>query len=216
MAEPLTLFGYRYSVYTRIVRMALIHMELQARYVETDPFRHPKDEVLANLNRFHRVPVLRHGDFVLTETAAILRYLETLSTVRGLLPDTPKASARMQQVIGIIDNYGYVPLVRQFFAHSVFRPFMNERGDNEIIAKGIAGSHAVLATLETIVEEGLILDGETTLADLHLAPMIAYFDLSEEGHRALKDYPRLSSWWDVAATLPPLLETDPFSTNALA
>ena len=73
MADRLTLIGFEHSVYTRIVRMALIELGLEANYVEANPFTN--DPVLDEYTPLGRVPVLRHGDFTLTETAAILRYL---------------------------------------------------------------------------------------------------------------------------------------------
>lgn len=216
MAEPLTLFGYEYSVYTRIVRMALMELELSAQYHEVDPFAQPKDATLADITPFHRVPVLRHGAFTLTETAAILRYLDAASPCESLIPPDPQASARMFQVIGVMDCYGYVPLVRQVFAQAVFRPFVNEPADPQVIAEGLAAARPVLEALDQIATEGLVLNGQMTLADLHLAPMIAYFDMAAEGRAMLGSYPHLTGWWDVAKTWRLLAHTDPFGRKTLA
>ena len=38
MDDRLALIGFRHSVYTRIVRIALIETGLQADYIEVDPF----------------------------------------------------------------------------------------------------------------------------------------------------------------------------------
>ena len=121
MAE-LTLVGFRYSVYTRIVRMALSEMSLKADYVEADPFADPPDPVLTEYTPFDRVPVFCDGSFCLTETAAILRYLDRLGPRPTLVPRGPKAAARMAQVIGIADAYCYGTLVRQVFSHGYYRP----------------------------------------------------------------------------------------------
>lgn len=216
MAETLQLFGYHYSVYTRSVRMALTEMDLQARYIETNPFEVPKDPVLTEVTPLHRVPVLKSGTFVLTETAAILRYLDAISGCKSLIPDDPRSLARMAQIIGLIDSYGYVPLVRQVFAQSVFRPFMNEPSDPDVIASGLKAARPVLLSLERIAQEGLVLNGSVTLADLHLSPMIAYFDMAAEGHELLAEYPGLSCWWHVAKSQPALTNTDPFENLPLA
>ena len=87
MDEQLTLIGFKHSVYTRIVRIALIELGMQAAYVEADPFS--DDGGLEDITPFGRVPVLRHGDFTLTETAAILRYLTAIGGAGHLIPSRP-------------------------------------------------------------------------------------------------------------------------------
>ena len=39
-----------------------------------------------------------------------------------------------------------------------------------------------------------------TLADLHAAPMFAYFTLAPEAHQLLALYPSLMEWWDRMVT----------------
>ncbi|WP_193175903.1 glutathione S-transferase family protein [Oricola nitratireducens] len=210
MADKVTLHGYRYSVYTRAVRMVLAEKRVAYDRVELDPFA---DNVSAShrlLHPFVRVPVLAHGDFVLYETAAITRYIDAAFNGSPLTPADPKAIARMAQVIAIVDAYGYWPLVRQVFAHRIFRPLEGETASEEEIAAGLEASRTVLAALETIACEGLVLDGETvTLADCHLAPMIDYFLRAPEGAAAIAVYPALSRWWRRISTLASLIETDP-------
>ncbi|AXI48318.1 glutathione S-transferase family protein [Sulfitobacter sp. SK012] len=214
MGDRLGLIGYHYSVYTRIVRMAGIAFELQLRYTEADPFAAHPDPVLAAHTPLGRVPVLTHGDFILTETAAILRYLSALAAGPSLVPNDPKAAARMAQVIGIVDAYGYVPMVRQVFSNAVFAPMMNEAGDPEQIVRGLAGAKPALSLLNEIATEGLVLNGTVTLADIHLAPMISYFTMAKDGAALLAQYAALAMWWARASTLPCLQNTDPFAPQA--
>jgi glutathione S-transferase len=54
---------------------------------------------------FGRMPVLDHGDFRLYETQAILRYLDRALPQPALTPTDPKAAARMDQVMNIVDWY---------------------------------------------------------------------------------------------------------------
>jgi glutathione S-transferase len=68
----------------------------------------------------------------------------------------------------------------------------------------------VLAMLETIAAEGRVLDGAgLTLADLHLAPMIAAFTAAPEGYRALAAHPALHGWWQAMVGRRSLARTDP-------
>ncbi|MEM6374318.1 MAG: glutathione S-transferase family protein [Pseudomonadota bacterium] len=207
---PLTLYGYRFSVYSRIARMALHALDLPYQMVEVDPFADPPDPMLARVTRFGRVPVLDHDGFTLCETAAITRYLASLNAVRALVPDDPKARARMDQVIAVIDAYGYWPMVRQVFSHGVFRLLLGAEADPKMIAAGLADARPVLAQLEEIAVEGQVLNGQyMTLADIHLAPMLDYFTAAPQGADAVTRHSALSRWWAQAQADPAYIATDP-------
>lgn len=203
----LALHGYRYSVYTRTIRIVLREKRLSFAFTEVDPFSDPPDE---NLHPFGRVPVLIHGDITLFESTAITRYLDAAFPNPALTPAGPLAQARMTQVMSIIDSYGYWPLVRQVFSHRVFRPLEGGKGDETEIAKGLAAAETVLGSLENIASEGLVLSGDAmTLADAHLAPMIDYFQRAPEGVAALSRHPHLTNWWREMRRCAAVAETDP-------
>ncbi|KAJ04377.1 glutathione S-transferase family protein [Sulfitobacter mediterraneus] len=211
MAEPLNLLGFRHSVYTRIARMGLIETGLTATYVEANPFAAEPDPVLAAMTPLGRVPVLLHGDFVLTETAAILRYLNDLGPKASLIPTDPQSAARMAQVMGIVDAYVYQPLVRKVFSHGFYQAAVGEDGDSAIVAEGLVLSQAPLRALDSIAAGGLQLGGaRISLADLHLAPMMDYFVRVPEAADLLRHYPALSAWWHEISNHPSLRDTDPF------
>lgn len=210
MAKPVILRGYRYSVYNRIVRVALHEKGVAYETEEIDPFQQEVPQDFLRRQPFGRVPVLSHGDFDIYETAAICRYVEAAFDGPRLLPTVAKALARVAQVVSIVDSYGYWPMVRQVFAQRVFRPADGEDGDEGEIAKGLEASLPVLAALDAVASEGLVLGGEVfTLADCHLGPMIAYFVQAPEGHRALMEHPALADWWTRISARQSMLETDP-------
>lgn len=202
-------FSYRYSVYSRIVHMVLHLKQIPYEVVETDPFTDLTEAHLAR-HPFDRVPVLQHGDFSLYETGAISRYLDRSFPGASLQPKDPAALAQMDQVIAIIDSYGYVPMVRQVFSHSVFRPLAGAEADPQVIAEGLASSRPVLAALEELVREGRVLNREElTLADCHLAPMLDYFQRARAGRELLAGYPDLARWWSWMSEQEALSATDP-------
>lgn len=211
MSDPaIALLGYRFSVYTRIVRLVLAEKGLRYDYTEIDPFLPELPCGYEDLHPFGRVPVLVHDGFTLYETAAIARYLDKRFPDPALTPDTPEAVARMQQVIGIVDSYGYRALVRQVFSHLVFRPLQGAASSADEVSQGLRESRRVLRSLETIAREGLVLDGETpSLADFHLAPMIDYFIRPQEGAAILQDHPAMAAWWDRVSIRPSVRETRP-------
>ncbi|MCR4267036.1 glutathione S-transferase family protein [Nitratireductor sp. ZSWI3] len=202
--------GYQFSVYNRIARIALHEKGVAYETEEIDPFQ--TDVPLDHLRRhpFGRVPVLSHAGFDIYETTAICRYIEAAFEGPRLLPSGAKALGRVAQVISIVDCYGYRPLVRQVFAHRVFRPSVGEDSDETEISKGLEASFPVLGALNVLAMEGNVLDGQNfTLADCHLAPMIAYFVQAAEGANALKSHSALADWWAYAADRRSVEETDP-------
>lgn len=204
----LRLTGYRYSIYTRIARLVLIEKGVAHEVAEVDPFADPLPADLLSLNPFGRVPVLQHDGFTLYETAAILRYVDAAFPGPALVPaDAPRA-ARMAQVIGIADAHGYWPLVRQVYAQRVFRRFEGLTPDAAEVVTGLAAAGPVLDALEAIAAEGLQLaGGPLSLADLHLAPMIAAFASAPEGAALLAARPALALWWQQMAQRPSLIAT---------
>ena len=202
------LIGYRYSVYLRIARLVLEEKSVAFTHVEVDPFD-KVPEWYRDLHPFGRVPVLRHGDFAIYETAAIARYVDAAFAGESLVPREARAAGRMQQVIGIIDSYGYRPMVRQVFAHAVFRPRAGAVGEAGEIAAGLEASARVLAALEGLAGDDWLVGERISFADLHLGPMMAYFVSAPEGATMLAGYPKLSAWWGRMRVRPAMVASDP-------
>ncbi|PWG01941.1 glutathione S-transferase family protein [Sphingosinicella humi] len=213
MADPVHLHGYRYSVYNRVARLALLLKKVEHQTIEVNPFAELSEAYLM-LHPFGRVPVLTHGAFKLFETSAITRYVDRAFKGRALQPETAAALARMDQVIAAIDAYAYWPMVRQVASHAFFRPYFGEQSSREEVDAGLEASKTVLAFLDVVAGEGEVLTGrDITLADCHLAPMMDYFVRAEEGKAALSPHLALQRWWDRVSVLDILRVTDPFATQ---
>ena len=213
MTDPVHLHGYRYSVYNRIARLALLSKEVEHRTIEVDPFAELPEGYL-KLHPFGRVPVLTHGAFKLFETSAITRYVDRAFKGRPLQPESAAALARMDQVIAVIDAYAYWPMVRQVSSHAFFRPSVGEESSREEIDTGLEASRKVLSFLDGVAAEGEVLTGRAfTLADCHLAPMMDYFVRAEEGKAALSSHLALQRWWEQVSVLELLRATDPFTVQ---
>src|SRR5579872_480090 len=204
------LHGYQYSVYLRIARLALAEKGVAYGRVEVNPFAAEVSPAYLAMHPFRRVPVLVNDGFVLYETGAITRYIDETFTGLALQPTAPRERARMTQIISIVDSYAYWPMVRQVFSHAVFRPRVGERADPGEIARGLEASARALGALESLAAGGTFLIGDRlSLADLHLAPMMAYFVAAPEGRRLLAEYPKLSGWWQAMQQRQSLATTDP-------
>jgi len=204
------LTGYRLSAYTWAARLALCEAGAAFEQREADPFTPEGQVLLAPLRPFGRVPLLEHDGFAIWETAAILEYVDGAFADGALVSSGARARARMRQVIGIVDAYGYWPMVRQVFSERVFAPFEGRAADEAAIAQGMARAAPVLGALEQIAAEGLTLaPGRADLASCHFLPMAAYFVMAPEGRRAMEAHPALMAWYEGQAGREAVLRTRP-------
>ena len=204
------LYGYQYSVYSWIARLALHEKGVVYNWLEVDPFSENVPASYLAIHPFKRVPALVHDGFAVYETGAITRYVDEAFEGPKLQPTEPRERARCSQIMSIVDSYAYWPLVRQVFSHRVFRPALRRPVDESEVERGLEAAPKVLAALETIAGRGQYLTGEDlSLADIHLAPMISYFVLAPEGLALLQKHIRLSRWWSALSRRAALLATMP-------
>jgi len=204
------LHGYQYRVYSWIARLALHEKGVAYSWVEIDPFAVNVSASYLAMHPFKRVPALVHGTFVVYETGAITRYVDEAFEGPKLQRTEPRERARCNQVMSIVDSYAYWPLVRQVFSHGVFRPRMKRPVDDNEVRRGLDAAAGVFKALEKLAGEGQYLCGnDLSLADIHLALMIGYFELAPEGRTLFEKHLRLRNWWLALSLRPAYLATMP-------
>lgn len=205
-----TLHGMHYSVYVRVSRLALAEKAVEYELAEVNPFAEVVSTEHLKRHPFNRVPVLEHDGFQVYETAAITRYIDEAFDGPNLQPDTPMARARMAQIIGIIDSYGYWPMVRQVFLERISNPARGIKANESAVAEGLDRAEHCCGVLEGLVTGGPFLLGDgITLADLHLASMMDYFTRPSEGAACLARFDKLSRWWAMIRERASIVETRP-------
>jgi glutathione S-transferase len=213
-------FGAAYSVYVRIVRLALAEKGVSYRLVEIDVFAPggpPPD--YRDRHPFGRIPAFEHDGFRLYETGAIARYVDEAFAGPRLQPSAARDRARMNQIIGVLDNYAYRTLVWDIFVERVRAPAQGRRPDEARVAAALPVAGACLDALADLMADGPYLAGpDLTLADLHAAPMLIYFRMAEEGAEMLRARLVLDAWLgrigqraSIAATRSPF-EASPASS----
>ena len=106
------LYSYWRSSCSYRVRIALYLKEIPFEYRAVHLVRHGGEqhgESYRRLNPLAEVPCLIHGDFTLTQSMAILGYLDRLKAEPALFPDDPRQEARVIQLCEIV-NAGTQPL----------------------------------------------------------------------------------------------------------
>jgi len=208
MKEPV-LYGADYSVYTRIARLALLEKGVSYRFETVDVFA-PGGPPEAHLRRhpFGRIPAFAHGDVVLYEACAICRYVDEAFSGPPLQPADAVGRARVTQIISLLDAYAFRPMVMEIYVERVSAPARGRAPDEARIAAAIPLAKRCLSALSTLHGDAAWLVGPAmTLADLHAAPMIAYFARAAEGAALLSDYPSLREWWRRMATRRSVMAT---------
>ncbi len=204
------LHGDIFSVYTRAVRMALDMKDVPYSIKFIDAFDPSHAERLRALHPFQRVPILRVDEFELYETQAILDYVNDSFDGPALRPDTAEATARMRQVMGIADSYLYWPLVRQAASQHLFYPLEGEPVDERVFKAGLAATPRGLDALETIAQEGLVLQPDQHgLADCHIWPMMDYALMVPQIAEMMDARPALAVWAEAMAARPVSVATKP-------
>ena len=206
-----TVFGAAYSVYVRIVRLALEEKGVPYRLEEVDIFAEggPPADYLQR-HPFGRIPAFEHDGFRLFESGAIGRYVDEAFDGPPLMPDGARARARVNQITGLLDSYAYRAMVWDVYVERVDVPNEGGVSDEEKIAAGLKTAGICLTALEVIMGQGDYLAGpRVTLADLHAAPMFECLLGAPEGAALLERHPALARWWDRMAARPSLPATAP-------
>lgn len=216
MSEPI-LYGAAYSVYVRAVRLALMEKRVAYRLQEVDVFAPggPPADYLAR-QPFGRIPAFEHDGFALYETAAIARFIDEAFAGPALQPGDARQRARMNQIIGILDSYAYRALVWDIYVERVDAPREGRATDEARIAAALPRARICLDELTRLMGPAPYLAGDVpTLADLHAAPMFAYFLAAPDGAALLEQRPALAAWWWRIAARPAMTATRP-SLNPVA
>ena len=179
------------------LRAALLGFEEKGVSYQVVPLAPPEIKAPAHLARhpFGRVPTVKHGDFELYETQAILRYTDAAFPGPALRPADPRKTARMDQMAGIVDWYFFRDVGTSIIFNRIVAPAFGMPYDEAAVVAGIPKTKTCLAALDRFIGDGPFVVGEQlTIADLMLAPQMEMFELAPEAAELLAPYPRLKAW----------------------
>ena len=203
------LWGFNNSTYVRTVKMLLA--EKGVTDFEQVPVNVLKGEPRSpeHLERhpFGKVPVVDVDGFRIIETPAIAAYLDALLPGRKLIPTEPKALARSAMAVSILDSYGYSALIGGVVAYHLFPDFVGGK-DEEMHHKGLAEGRTVLSEIMKLRgRDRFVAGAEPSLADLYLAPIMAYVVLTPHREEFLA-LPGVADWWDAVTALESFKSTE--------
>jgi glutathione S-transferase len=210
MAAPVV-YGPTLSTYVRTVRLVLEEKGIPYELVPVDLMRgEHQGEAHRARHPFGKVPAFEHDGFSLYETSAIARYLDAAFPQAPLTPSDPRQVGRMQQAIAVIDAYAYKALILDIVVPRVVVPMAGGATDEAAVAAALPMAEQSLKALDAMLGASPYLSGEALgLADLHLAPVMAYFSAMPEGQKLLPACPNLQRWWAGIADRPSMARTQP-------
>ncbi|SJZ34301.1 glutathione S-transferase [Enhydrobacter aerosaccus] len=199
--------GMQPSTFTRTVRMACHEKGIDYELIQTPP----GDGVRA-LNPFGKIPAITHGDFVLYESAAILRYLDRSFAGPKLWPDEARAAALVDQWVAAISDS--LLHSAQFYMATRFKLLTFPPG---MAQKFFDRTREILPAFERQLGATRFLAGEgVSAADLSFAPIFAYFPDVPELKALADTMPNCQRWAGEIAQRSSFKMTEPAFKPQLA
>lgn len=210
MAAPI-IYGPQFSSYVRTARLALEEKPASYELVDVAMLQgeHKQPAFLAR-NPFSKVPAFSHDGIDLYETDAIIRYIDQTVPGQALQPTEAAPRARMNQIIGIMESFGYGSMITKVVMQRVVAPLMGGTADEAVIKDGLPTAELCVKEVERIMGNNKFMAGDkVSLADLMVAPIYHYFAATPEGQSILQPRGKLRAWWDHMKTRNSLVKTEP-------
>jgi glutathione S-transferase len=205
MMKP-EIMGSVRSSYTRVVRMVCEEKGIEYALTET-MLRAPE---LFAIHPFGKMPVLRHGDFVLCESKAIATYLDRSFPDPQLIPSDPRLAALTEQWVSLVNTVMDATLMRTYLFAYAFPKAADGQPDRKAIDAVTPALREQFRILDkAVVGTGYLVGDRFTFADINLLPILYYMRQLPEAAEALAAAPRLASYYDRHAARPSFTRTIP-------
>ena len=157
---------------------------------------------------FGRIPVVEHDGFWLYEAQAMIRYIDQVFPGPSLTPADPKAQARMNQVMGIVDWYVMPSVSAGIGWNRVVAPMVGAPVDEAAVAKAVPAATTCVRALEQLLGKQKFMAGDSiSLADIMAIPHFEPFPTTPEGAEIMKGS-TLLSWIDRMRARPSVQATE--------
>jgi glutathione S-transferase len=192
------------STYTRVV--LLVCEEKGIEYVLTERLVNAPD--LSAIHPLGKMPVLRHGDFVLFESKAIATYLDRSFTGPQLIPSDPRLGGLTEQWVSFVNTAVDRTLIRTYLYAYIAAMNVGKAPDRSVIDAVLGDVRKQIGILDNAVaNSGYLVGEQLTLADLNLLPILDRVRLAPEGAEALASTAHLSRYFEKHAGRPSFQRT---------
>jgi glutathione S-transferase len=205
MPDPIV-YGFPRSTFVNIARLVLTHKDVPYVFHDLENVM-GKSEHLA-LHPFNRVPILKHGDFTVYETSAIVSYIDEAFGGPRLTPQDVRAHARMNQWISAVNSYYYTYMIYHVTHERLVFPELGIASDEKVVAHALPKVELGLGVVERELSHGqhYLLGSELSLADFYLLPSTFAFSLTDEGQALYRKFPAFCRWRERMDNVPATLK----------
>ena len=177
------------------VRKTLAYISEKGLTVELKPVGlGSQDPAFREASPFGKIPAFRDGDFAISDSTAIITYLEAKFPEPALIPADPAARARTIWFEEFSDTMVVGSGGKIFFNRIVSPRFLGKPGDEALAAQGEKEMGPLLDYLEKIIPaSGFLVEDRLTLADIAVAS--PFVNLSHcEVEVSVGDHPKLAAY----------------------
>lgn len=204
--SELIVYGVAGSPYVRMPLLACEEKGAPYRFVALD-FGGAKSPEHLKRQPFGRVPAVEHDGFALYEAQAIIRYVDQVFDGPSLTPAEPRAQARMNQVMGVIDWYAFPSLTAGIGWNRIVAPALGLPVDEEKVQASMPLAGKAIAALEDLLGDQPYFAGEAlSLADIMAVAHLEMVPWSPEGAELIAGSPLLA-WLDRMNARPAVAKT---------
>lgn len=200
--SDVTVYGFPISTFVNIVRVVLTHKGIPFNFHDLEPEMGGPSHLA--LHPFNRVPIFKHGDFTLYETAAIVAYIDDVFEGPPLTPKDSRARGKMAQWISAVNTY-YYPYFSYHLGHErMIFPALGIAPDEKVVAAALPRVANALDILERELADGrgFIVGDQLTLADFYMTPTLTGLGFTPEGAKMLATKPAINAWCARMDALP--------------
>ena len=200
--SEVTLYGFPRSVYVQMAGIVLTHHEVAYAFYDLETEMNTPAHLA--LHPFERVPILRHGDFTLYETGAIVGYVDEVFGSCRLTPSEPQLRARMNQWISAVNGYYYPYLIYHVSHERNVFPQLGIQSDEAVVAHAMPKVEVCLRVLERELSRSkeFLLGPQLSLADFFVLPIIHGFGFAPEAQAMYPNFPAICAWRERMESLP--------------
>jgi glutathione S-transferase len=192
------------SSFSPFVRKVIVFAAEKGIALEVQPIRLGSDDPdFLAASPFGKMPGFRDGDFAISDSSAIVAYLEAVQAEPNLIPVEPRARARTIWYDEFADTILFGCGAKMFFNRIVAPVFLGRPGDEALAAAAQRDELPKLfGYLERTIPDSLFLvEDRLTLADIAVASPFAnllHLDIAADPAR----HPRLAAYVDAMLARP--------------
>jgi glutathione S-transferase len=188
----LEIIGFPRSNFVRSVRMVAEEKGVPYQLL---PER-PHSDVVKGLNPTGKIPALRHDGLEICESLAIARYIDDAFDGPKLIPQDPKAAAKVNQWTAYAAVEADQLLMRNYVVEYAFHKDDDGNVVRDKIDVALKRFPRMFRTLEAAVAGGYFGTDSFSMADCFILPILSATNLWEEGKAAIAGAPGLAAYFD--------------------